>query len=129
MLHSSFQNLALGVKNIAAFLGIPLTEEELQFVVERSSFQSMKKNSENTHGPVFGNVLFRKGRKLQVAHGQKCHSRTWAILLFFIFVLILALQVNIKQVITLLEKTIQGALVRKVPSKVLTAEPLLEAHR
>ncbi|NWY23075.1 ST6B1 Sulfotransferase, partial [Aphelocoma coerulescens] len=54
------ENRALGVKNIAAFLGIPLTEEELQFVVERSSFQSMKKNSENTHG-AFGDVIFRKG--------------------------------------------------------------------
>ncbi|NXC79641.1 ST6B1 Sulfotransferase, partial [Cercotrichas coryphoeus] len=39
------ENRALGVKNIAAFFGIPLTEEQLQLVVERSSFQSMKKNS------------------------------------------------------------------------------------
>ncbi|NWI48100.1 ST6B1 Sulfotransferase, partial [Picathartes gymnocephalus] len=54
------ENRALGVKNIATFLGIPLTEEELQLVVERSSFQSMKKNSEKTHG-TFGNILFRKG--------------------------------------------------------------------
>ncbi|NXS26736.1 ST6B1 Sulfotransferase, partial [Pomatostomus ruficeps] len=54
------ENRALGVKNIAAFFGMPLTEEELQLVVERSSFQSMKKNSEKTHG-AFGNVLFRKG--------------------------------------------------------------------
>lgn len=50
--------------------------------------------------------------------------------LVLFFVLILALQVNIKQVITaLLEKTIQGALVREIPSKALTAEPLLEAHK
>ncbi|NWW11521.1 ST6B1 Sulfotransferase, partial [Oreocharis arfaki] len=54
------ENHVLGVKNIAAFLGIPLTEEEIQLVVERSSFQSMKKNSEKTHG-VLGRVLFRKG--------------------------------------------------------------------
>ncbi|NXP54946.1 ST6B1 Sulfotransferase, partial [Heliornis fulica] len=54
------ENPALGVKNIAAFFGIPLTEKELQGVVERSSFQSMKKNSQKTHG-AFGNVLFRKG--------------------------------------------------------------------
>ncbi|XP_056343847.1 sulfotransferase 6B1-like [Oenanthe melanoleuca] len=54
------ENPALGVKNIAAFFGITLTEEELQLVVERSSFQSMKKNSEKTHGS-FGNVFFRKG--------------------------------------------------------------------
>ncbi|NWU73615.1 ST6B1 Sulfotransferase, partial [Pterocles burchelli] len=58
--HSSFQNPVLGVKNIAAFFGISLTEEELQGVVERSSFDSMKKNSQKTHG-AFGSVLFRKG--------------------------------------------------------------------
>ncbi|NWS18731.1 ST6B1 Sulfotransferase, partial [Pachyramphus minor] len=54
------ENRVLGVKNIAAFLGISLTEQELQLVVERSSFQSMKKNSQKTHG-AFGDVLFRKG--------------------------------------------------------------------
>ncbi|NXQ80753.1 ST6B1 Sulfotransferase, partial [Nyctibius grandis] len=54
------ENPLLGVKNIAAFFGISLTEEELQSVVERSSFQSMKKNSMKTHG-AFGNTLFRKG--------------------------------------------------------------------
>ncbi|NWR58570.1 ST6B1 Sulfotransferase, partial [Bucorvus abyssinicus] len=54
------ENRVLGVKNIATFLGISLTEKELQTVVERSSFQSMKKNSQKTHG-TFGNVLFRKG--------------------------------------------------------------------
>ncbi|NXG73707.1 ST6B1 Sulfotransferase, partial [Baryphthengus martii] len=54
------QNPVLGVKNIADFLGISLTEKELQTVVERSSFQSMKKNSQKTHG-AFGDILFRKG--------------------------------------------------------------------
>ncbi|XP_005416335.1 sulfotransferase 6B1-like [Geospiza fortis] len=54
------ENPAQGVKNIATFFGIPLTEEQLQLVVERSSFQSMKKNSDKTHGS-FGNILFRKG--------------------------------------------------------------------
>ncbi|NXP16187.1 ST6B1 Sulfotransferase, partial [Thinocorus orbignyianus] len=54
------QNPVLGVKNIAAFFGISLTEKELQCVVERSTFQSMKKNSQETHG-TFGNILFRKG--------------------------------------------------------------------
>nr|XP_026655187.1 sulfotransferase 6B1-like [Zonotrichia albicollis] len=54
------ENPALSVKNIATFFGIPLTEEQLQLVVERSSFQSMKKNSDKTHGSL-GNVLFRKG--------------------------------------------------------------------
>ncbi|OXB65390.1 hypothetical protein ASZ78_017120 [Callipepla squamata] len=60
MLHSSFQNQALGVKNIASFFGISLTGEELQGVVERSSFQAMKKNSQKTHGAL-GSMLFRKG--------------------------------------------------------------------
>ncbi|XP_056343848.1 sulfotransferase 6B1-like [Oenanthe melanoleuca] len=54
------ENCALGVKNIAAFFRIPLTEEELQLVVERSSFQSMKKNLEKTHRTI-SNILFRKG--------------------------------------------------------------------
>ncbi|XP_063009542.1 sulfotransferase 6B1-like [Melospiza melodia melodia] len=54
------ENPALSVKDIATFFGIPLTEEQLQLVVERSSFQSMKKNSEKTHGS-FGNIFFRKG--------------------------------------------------------------------
>ncbi|KGL98436.1 Sulfotransferase 6B1, partial [Charadrius vociferus] len=54
------ENPALGVKNLAAFFEISLTEKELQTVVERSSFQSMKKNSQKTHG-AFGNILFRKG--------------------------------------------------------------------
>ncbi|NXJ74936.1 ST6B1 Sulfotransferase, partial [Trogon melanurus] len=54
------ENPVLGVKNIAAFFGFSVTEEELQSVVERSSFQSMQKNSQKTHG-AFGNVLFRKG--------------------------------------------------------------------
>ncbi|XP_066034806.1 sulfotransferase 6B1-like isoform X1 [Chamaea fasciata] len=62
------ENPALAVKNIATFFGIPLTEEQLQLVVERCSFQSMKKNSEKTHG-TFGNIIFRKGRQLQVAQG------------------------------------------------------------
>ncbi|XP_053918794.1 sulfotransferase 6B1 [Cuculus canorus] len=54
------ENRVVGVKNIAAFLGISMTEAELQSVVERSSFQSMKKNSDKTHGS-FGEILFRKG--------------------------------------------------------------------
>ncbi|NXS63113.1 ST6B1 Sulfotransferase, partial [Brachypteracias leptosomus] len=54
------ENPVLGVKNIATFFGISLTEKELQTVVERSSFQSMKKNSQKTHG-TFGDILFRKG--------------------------------------------------------------------
>uniref|UniRef100_H0ZHA6 Sulfotransferase n=1 Tax=Taeniopygia guttata TaxID=59729 RepID=H0ZHA6_TAEGU len=44
------ENPALSVKNIATFFGIPLTEEELQLVLERNK----------THGPI-ANALFRKG--------------------------------------------------------------------
>lgn len=54
----------MGVKKIAEFFGLSLTEEELQDVVDRSSFQAMKDNSEKTHG-AFGNVLFRKGDYLK----------------------------------------------------------------
>ncbi|XP_063007789.1 sulfotransferase 6B1-like [Melospiza melodia melodia] len=54
------ENPALSVKNIATFFGIPLNEEQLHLVLDRSSFQSMKKNSDKTHGSV-GNILFRKG--------------------------------------------------------------------
>lgn len=70
ILHSSFQNRALGVKNIASFLGISLTGEELRSVVERSSFQSMKENSLKTHGAL-GSMLFRKGRKLLEVQRKK----------------------------------------------------------
>ncbi|XP_068009515.1 sulfotransferase 6B1 [Melanerpes formicivorus] len=54
------ENPAQGVKNISDFFGICLNEKELQSVVERSSFQAMKKNSQKTHG-AFGNAFFRKG--------------------------------------------------------------------
>ncbi|NWS64919.1 ST6B1 Sulfotransferase, partial [Chunga burmeisteri] len=54
------ENPVPGVKNIAAFFGISLTEEELQSVLERSSFQAMKNNCHNTHGTL-GHILFRKG--------------------------------------------------------------------
>ncbi|KYO18735.1 hypothetical protein Y1Q_0009169 [Alligator mississippiensis] len=54
------ENPLLGVKKIAKFFELPLNEEELKEVAERSSFQAMKNNSKETHG-VFGNVLFRKG--------------------------------------------------------------------
>ncbi|XP_067392000.1 sulfotransferase 6B1-like [Emydura macquarii macquarii] len=54
------ENTALGVKKIAEFFGLLLTEEQLQTVAERSSFQAMKANAQKTHGEV-GNILFRKG--------------------------------------------------------------------
>ncbi|XP_025940879.1 sulfotransferase 6B1-like [Apteryx rowi] len=54
------ENTYLGVKKIVEFFEFPLNEEEIHAVVQRSSFQSMKTNSKNTHG-AFGDVLFRKG--------------------------------------------------------------------
>ncbi|KAM8809414.1 sulfotransferase 6B1-like [Eudromia elegans] len=54
------ENTYLGVKKIVEFFEFPLNEEEIHAVAQRSSFQSMKKNSKETHG-AFGDVLFRKG--------------------------------------------------------------------
>lgn len=54
------ENRALAVKKIAEFFVLPLTEEQLQAVADRSSFQAMKENAHKTHG-AFGNALFRKG--------------------------------------------------------------------
>ncbi|XP_030410131.1 sulfotransferase 6B1-like [Gopherus evgoodei] len=54
------ENRALAVKKIAEFFVLPLTEEQLQAVVDRSSFQAMKENAHKTHGAL-GNALFRKG--------------------------------------------------------------------
>nr|XP_006122029.1 sulfotransferase 6B1-like [Pelodiscus sinensis] len=54
------ENRELGVKKIAEFFGLSLTEEQLQMVADQSSFQAMKENAHKTHGAL-GNVLFRKG--------------------------------------------------------------------
>ncbi|KAL8185952.1 UNVERIFIED_CONTAM: hypothetical protein K2H54_060212 [Gekko kuhli] len=54
------ENRALGVKRISEFFELNLTEQEIQEVVDKSSFQAMKENSQKTHGE-FGKVLFRKG--------------------------------------------------------------------
>ncbi|XP_054834934.1 sulfotransferase 6B1-like [Eublepharis macularius] len=54
------ENRALGVKRISEFFELNLTEQEIQEVVDKSSFEAMKENSQRTHGE-FGKVLFRKG--------------------------------------------------------------------
>ncbi|XP_053153062.1 sulfotransferase 6B1-like [Hemicordylus capensis] len=54
------ENKVQVVKQISEFLELHPTDEEIQGVVDRSSFQAMKANADNTHGE-FGNVLFRKG--------------------------------------------------------------------
>nr|XP_033793849.1 sulfotransferase 6B1-like [Geotrypetes seraphini] len=54
------ENLGAGVKQIAEFLGLPLTQDQIQGIANRATFQSMKAKSNETHGQ-FGQVLFRKG--------------------------------------------------------------------
>jgi len=115
ILHSSFQNQTLGVKNIASFFGISLTGEELRSVIERSSFQSMKENSLKTHGAL-GSMLFRKGRELLEVQRQKhdaLKDLSHSSLAHFLHIYYKVLHISIKHIITaLLEKTSKGALVR-----------------
>ncbi|XP_066479059.1 sulfotransferase 6B1-like [Tiliqua scincoides] len=54
------EDLNLGLKKIAKFLGFSLTEEEIKSVAEKSSFKAMKEKSSETHGS-FGDTFFRKG--------------------------------------------------------------------
>nr|XP_033793848.1 sulfotransferase 6B1-like [Geotrypetes seraphini] len=54
------KNLAAGVKQIAEFFGFSLTREQIQEIADKSTFQNMKANSQETHGR-FGQILFRKG--------------------------------------------------------------------
>uniref|UniRef100_A0A8D0E9L0 Sulfotransferase n=1 Tax=Salvator merianae TaxID=96440 RepID=A0A8D0E9L0_SALMN len=58
--YEELKEVTLGVKHISEFFDLHLTDEEIQGVVDRSSFQAMKENSDKTHGAL-GNVLFRKG--------------------------------------------------------------------
>nr|XP_056709940.1 sulfotransferase 6B1-like [Euleptes europaea] len=54
------ENPNVGLKEIAQFLGFSLSEEEIQSVVEKSTFTAMKEKASETHG-TFGDILFRKG--------------------------------------------------------------------
>ncbi|XP_030052259.1 sulfotransferase 6B1 [Microcaecilia unicolor] len=54
------KNLVAGVKQIAEFFGLPLTQEQIQEIADKSTFQNMKANYQETHGQ-FGQFLFRKG--------------------------------------------------------------------
>ncbi|KAM7172125.1 sulfotransferase 6B1-like isoform 1-T1 [Macrochelys suwanniensis] len=54
------ENQTLGLKTIADFFGFSLSEDEIQTVVERSSFKAMREKSSKTHGK-FGKIFFRKG--------------------------------------------------------------------
>ncbi|XP_066479218.1 uncharacterized protein [Tiliqua scincoides] len=54
------ENLYEGVKQIAKFYGFPLSDEKIQSIVEKATFQSMKNKSQETFGGL-GPVLLRKG--------------------------------------------------------------------
>ncbi|XP_015262340.1 PREDICTED: sulfotransferase 6B1-like [Gekko japonicus] len=54
------ENLNVGLKKIAQFLGFFLNEEEVQNIVDKSTFTAMKQKASETHGS-FGNIFFRKG--------------------------------------------------------------------
>ncbi|XP_077203210.1 sulfotransferase 6B1-like [Paroedura picta] len=54
------ENLNVGLKKIAQFLGFSLNEEEIQSIVDKSTFAAMKQKGSETHGE-FGDILFRKG--------------------------------------------------------------------
>ncbi|XP_067391999.1 sulfotransferase 6B1-like [Emydura macquarii macquarii] len=53
------ENQPLRAKKIADFFGFTLSEEEIQTVVEKSSFKAVKDKSSQTHG-TFGKILFHK---------------------------------------------------------------------
>lgn len=50
----------MGLKKIAQFLGFSLNEEEIQSIVDKSTFTVMKQKASETHG-AFGDIFFRKG--------------------------------------------------------------------
>nr|XP_028580081.1 sulfotransferase 6B1-like isoform X2 [Podarcis muralis] len=54
------ENLHEGVKRIAEFYELPLSDEMIKSVAESSTFQAMSSKSEETHGR-FAPILFRKG--------------------------------------------------------------------
>ncbi|XP_068597119.1 sulfotransferase 6B1 [Brachionichthys hirsutus] len=54
------QDPSRGIRDIGAFFGLTLTEAQVQKVTAATTFEAMKKNSDETH-PTIGNVIFRKG--------------------------------------------------------------------
>lgn len=57
---SFFQNEFLALKRIAEFFDFSVSEQEIQSIVEKTSFKAMKDNAPVTHGEM-GKSLFRKG--------------------------------------------------------------------
>ncbi|XP_053153106.1 sulfotransferase 6B1-like isoform X2 [Hemicordylus capensis] len=54
------ENGTLALKQIAEFFDFSVSEQEIQSIMEKTSFQAMKEKSPETHG-VMGKSLFRKG--------------------------------------------------------------------
>ncbi|XP_004711224.1 sulfotransferase 6B1 [Echinops telfairi] len=54
------ENLASGIKQIAAFLGFSVTGEQVETISAQTTFQAIRAKSQETHGAV-GPFLFRKG--------------------------------------------------------------------
>ncbi|XP_038670956.1 sulfotransferase 6B1 isoform X1 [Scyliorhinus canicula] len=54
------ENLPKGIQMVAEFFGLSMTEEQIQKVAGRGTFQAMSDNSQATHS-TFGKVIFRKG--------------------------------------------------------------------
>ncbi|XP_063773966.1 sulfotransferase 6B1-like [Pseudophryne corroboree] len=48
------------IRKIADFYGLSMTDEQVEYVQNKTSFKSMKENSGNTHGKI-GGAFFRKG--------------------------------------------------------------------
>ncbi|XP_063773964.1 sulfotransferase 6B1-like [Pseudophryne corroboree] len=48
------------IRKIADFYGLSMTDEQVQHVQNKTTFKSMKENSDNTHGNI-GGAFFRKG--------------------------------------------------------------------
>uniref|UniRef100_G3U923 Sulfotransferase n=1 Tax=Loxodonta africana TaxID=9785 RepID=G3U923_LOXAF len=69
------ENLTSGVKQIAEFLGFSLTEEQIETISTRSTFQAMRAKSQETHGAV-GRFLFRKG-KIALVSGISSEVGDW----------------------------------------------------
>ncbi|XP_041031694.1 sulfotransferase 6B1 [Carcharodon carcharias] len=54
------ENLAGGIRKIVEFFNLSLSDEDIQLVAKRGTFQAMSDNSHVTHS-TFGKVIFRKG--------------------------------------------------------------------
>lgn len=53
------------MKRMADFFDFSVTEEEIQSIVEKTSFETMKDQASKTHGEM-GKSLFRKGKLLHI---------------------------------------------------------------